>query len=623
MAAGGSVRLDGSIEMRSDSIVRALNAALMAYNKTPNFSVKEFSKIDPPEVTISFSGSGSFKDWYSQPNFGETKVDFDLFSSLKSIGKDEAAQVNEFFQQRFKDILASDKPSFKDEVDKAMNKQKQIVFAGYSSGAPIAILATLWTLEKYQTPKFKKGIPPLCVTFGSPLVGNHIFSHATRRENWSRYFLHYVMKYDIMPLILLAPLSSLDEKKFESISQFFKPKSKPSTSESVGKATAAASDFYFAIMSNALTVTSHAASKLMGTTDTTLETLENFIPLSPYRPFGTYIFCTGNGILGKQVVIRNSDAVLQVLFFSAQLSQEEAAQVPFRSLQEHTTYGTELQKILVTQNVVYLDDQLKNLPLSHDAKDGINTTLNDLGLNTGARLSLRAAAELEVKKCENEDKIMRQKKDFVEERMQELEKYKSKWEHEKVGYYDGFREHKTKEDFQANVKRLQLAGVLDEVIEKLKSYELADEFEGKEEWIDLGTKFRKLVEPLDIANYYRHSRQYEGKSASYMVKGRPSRYRYPQRWLEHSKRIPQETDYSVSCFWAEVEELRLVTSNKDRSFEEVKERVVELEGRIKTWIEKEELTKDVLLKGSTLVKWWKTLPSQHKQESCIASLIKE
>ncbi|MQK22410.1 hypothetical protein EI013_29000, partial [Escherichia coli] len=107
------------------------------------------------------------------------------------------------FLHRFEAILA--KSSLVAEVEKAMAKQKQIVFTGHSSGGPVAILATLWTLEKYLTPTSHGGIPPLCVTFGSPLVGNHVFSHATRRENWCRYFNHIVMRYDIVPRIFFSP----------------------------------------------------------------------------------------------------------------------------------------------------------------------------------------------------------------------------------------------------------------------------------------------------------------------------------------------------------------------------------------------------------------------------------
>ncbi|MED6203495.1 Protein eds1L, partial [Stylosanthes scabra] len=60
----------------------------------------------------------------------------------------------------------------------------------------------------------------------------------------------------------------------------------------------------------------------------------------------------------------------------------------------------------------------------------------------------------------------------------------------------------------------------------LKRYELPDEFEGKKEWIELGTSFRRLVEPLDIANYYRHLKNED--TGPYMIKARPKRYRYTQ-----------------------------------------------------------------------------------------------
>ncbi|KAK7354108.1 hypothetical protein VNO80_19566 [Phaseolus coccineus] len=605
------------MELRGEVIQRAYAGSWKAHRLPDKpYIIERINRNGLSEVIITFPGSGAVKDWYSQRNFGETKIDLNLFPSLRSIGKDEPALVNEAFSKRFQDILLA-RHSLADEVEKAMDKKKQIVFAGHSSGGPMAILATLWTLEKYRPPNSHGGIPPLCVTFGSPLIGNHIFSHATRRENWSSYFFHYVMRYDIVPRILFAPVSSLDQS-FEQISQSFNPRSRSFMSESAGGSTAI-SDFYFTIMSNAATVTSHAASKLMGSTDTTLETLENFIPLSPYRPFGTYFFCTGNGKSGKKIVITNPNAVLQLLFFSAQLSTEaEAAQVPYRSLREHTIYGTELQQI-ATHNVVHLNQQqLQNLALSEDDAGGSN----DLGLSLRARLCLRAAAELEARKCENEKKL-NEKRSFIEQKLtKDLGEYREMWAHRRVGFYDGFSEHKKAEDFKANVTRLEIAGVWDEIIEKLRSYELPDEFEAKKEWINLGTRCRELVEPLDIANYYRHGRHYEDDASSYMVKGRPKRYRYPQRWLEHAERRPQQPT-STSCFWAEVEELRYKTGNGDASYRDVEERVVNLVAQIEEWSKKGELAKDVFLEGSTLVKWLKTLRLPHKQQPFIRRLIGE
>ncbi|KAL2340846.1 hypothetical protein Fmac_008786 [Flemingia macrophylla] len=566
-------------------------------------------------LIFSFPGSWDASDWFVRKPFGLTNINLALFPSLRSIGNDEAALVNEAFLLRFESILGNS--SLKTEVNKAIRKGYQIVFTGHSSGAAMAILATFWTLEEYLNPtKNQNHKPPFCVTFGSPLIGNHIFSHASRRENWSRYFIHFVMRFDTVPRIFLTPFSYIDQT-LGSIIQFLNPRSKTSTQDSIRYSLI--SEFYLTVMRNASVVANHAACNLMGNTNLLVEKVSNFVALSPYRPFGTYIFCNENGPL---IVIRNSDAVLQFMFHSAQPNNlAEIFEVANKSIQEHLVYEAKLQESLDIPNLVYLDPL--DIPLSADGSESdipaVSAALDGLELSTKARLCLRAASELEKGKNRNEGKIDVKK---VIESMKKVEDYKAACEIDiaKNGYYDAFKMQKELRDFRANLARLDLAGVWDEVIEKLRSYELPDEFEGKKEWVDLGTRSRKLVEPLDVANYYRHARHYEDGDSSYMVKGRPKRYRYPQRWLEHAERRPQEV-VSASCFWAEVEDLCFITGNGNRSFEDVKERVERLEAQIKGWSERGELTKDVFLEGSTLVKWWKALPPHHKQQSCIRRLV--
>ncbi|KAK9278083.1 hypothetical protein L1049_027641 [Liquidambar formosana] len=144
----------------------------------------------------------------------------------------------------------------------------------------------------------------------------------------------------------------------------------------------------------------------------------------------------------------------------------------------------------------------------------------------------------------------------------------------------------------------------------LKRYELPDGFEGRERWIDLGTRFRRILEPLDIANFYRHSKNEE--TGAYLEgRARPKRYRYTQRWLEHAKKKPVGF-YSESCFWAEVEEQ---TRKLGQSFDN---KIVQLEKDILRWVGERELGMDVFLEESTFVKWWNKLPQQHRSGSCIA-----
>ncbi|KAL6318849.1 hypothetical protein AAG906_001322 [Vitis piasezkii] len=585
----------------SDEVI---NAAASLAMKAHDCTGKPFLRKKGLPVTVfAFAGSWLPDDWCAQPPFGETKMDTSNFPSLKSLGDHGVALVNGSFLRRFNAIQSS----LAKKVEKVIGEKKQVVFTGYSSGAPVAILATLYLLEKSEPNQS----PPHCVTFGSPLVGDRIFGHAVRREKWSDHFIHFVMRYDVIPRIMLGP-SSTEHKQ---ILDFFNP-----GSESFRKHIDSSLGLYSSVMRNASMVANYDACNFMGCRIPALETLRNFIELSPYRPFGTYIFCSGSG---KLVVVRNPNAVLQILFYCAQWSQEEDAEAAKKGLNEHLDYQKELQS-LGKQNVVYLD-HLEELPVSSDGSPAtVNTTLNDLGLcfglqSTQAMLCLQATGELEKLKSRNQDKIINDYKQKIESELRKLSKYKEKAETCGLGYYDSFKLQEKEDDFQANVSRLVLAGYWDEMMEMLKAYELPDEFEKSHDFIRLGTDYRRTVEPLDIANFYRHAKDEE--TGFYVKKGtRPKRYRYIQNWLEHAEKKPSGSR-SESCFWAEVEDLRIKTRSNGSS-PEIKQKVQQLGQNLIKWIDDESLGKDVLLENSTFVKWWKPLPPEYKSEPESSRIMK-
>ncbi|KAL8261334.1 hypothetical protein R6Q59_025383 [Mikania micrantha] len=550
------------------------------------------------EAVFALSGSWAVPDFFSHEPFGESVIDASLFPSVKSVGNNEPAKINHGFYRRFQALLQTS--NFQAEVEKANKKAKPIIFTGHSSGGPVAILAAVWYLEKYT--RSGNGLPCKCLTFGSPLVGDRIFTHALNRENWARFFLHFVGRYDILPRITLAPLSSL-EIQFPQILDFFNPKSrnfqKPSFPTSQDALT-----FFKTVLKNTSSVASHAACNLMGSTCSLLEVISNFVQLSPYRPSGIFIFCTGNG---KLVSVKNPNAVLQILFYCCQARDEsEINDAASRSL--FMDYSKELEECLSgMQDVVYLDDEME-IPLSPDDTASVNAALNDLGLSTRARLCLRAAQAFENKRLEYQ-KMIDLKKPTITRMLEIIADYQTACKDHKIGYYDAFKIQKGTQDFNANVKRLELAGIWDEIVEMLKRYELPDGFESREEWIKLGTNFRKLVEPLDIANYYRHSKD-EDTGTYLRDGGRPKRYKYTQRWHEHANKL-SEGSSSETIFWAKVEEMRR------KPFEEVKEQMAGLEQQVSEWVQKRELEPDVFLERSTFVEWWKTLPEKHRSESCL------
>ncbi|KAM1397880.1 hypothetical protein ACFX2I_015407 [Malus domestica] len=602
----GSERLGEMLSISEELIKKSCYLSFQAH-KFPDdlFRVEKFA-AGSSDVVFSFPGSWSVESWASvESAFGDKKIQLSLFPSMKSVGYyDEAAgpdehqdfataSFNQAFLQKFEHLLQNSQ--LKNKVQEAINEKKRIVFTGHSTGGATAVLTTIWCLENY--PKQSNGTF-FCVTFGSPLIGNHIISHAVRRENWSQYFIHFVKRYDIVPRILLAPLSSI-QHEFERILPFFDPKSPAYASESIGSSVEAFR-LFTNVMRNAASLTTHAASKLQGSTNLLLETVKKFVKLSPYKPFGTYIFCTGNGNL---VLMKNPEAVLQVLFYSCQSSSEtEWATIVLKCLKEHLAYENELEGSLDMQSVT-CDDNLETLPL---ASDGF---FDDLGLSEKARLCLRAAGEFEKQKRRNQEKVG-SKMEMIRKHLKVIEEYRALCEHT-VGYYDAFKIHKDKTDFKANLSRIELTGIWDEIIEMLKRYDLPDELEATKEWINLGTRFRRLVEPLDVANYYRHSKDED--TGPYMKKGRPKRYKCMQRWLEHEQKL-QSGSCGESCFWADVEELHKLSGNFAAVYGE-RERVLRVQEQVGKWIQDGLIGTDVLLKSSTFEKWWSKLPTDLKTET--------
>ncbi|XP_043706169.1 protein EDS1-like [Telopea speciosissima] len=621
--------------MEGDLVKKALSLAMAAQSKHDRpYQSEKYSDY----TIIAFHGSGTtVEDWFSGKPFGETSVGLKkLFPCLKSIGNDEIALVNGKFLQQFQNLLKpealkqefrlSDAPPLEhllkdsrlsDELGRAVRERRKVVFTGYSSGGPIAILAAILFLQQNR-------IPALCVTFGSPLVGNQIFGHAMRRENWAQHFVHFVMRYDIIPRVLLAPLSSIKGEMQTILPCFDRSKleSKARSQE--------ASSFFCDVMRNSLSVASHTACSFMGCTNSLLQTVTSFVELSPYRPFGTYVFCTGEG---KMITLKNPDAILQLLFYSLQLGKGETVpDVACKSITDHLGYQTEFKDNLWKEDVVDLDHLCLQLSLSTGGASSsemksIETAIKQLGLSTRAMLCLIAAKEWEKQKQRNQEKID-ENRDKIEVALRKLQEYKVRGEMHKIGYYDAFKVQKGAEDFDTNVKRLELAGMWDEIIDKLKRYELPDEFECREDWVELGTRFRRLMEPLDIANYYRHFKDED--TGPYMKpeegrQPRPKRYRYTQRWLEHAKGKPAGY-FLESCFWAAVEDLHIrihssnQKENRDVAFEKVKDRVLKLEENVLQWVQDGQL-RDVFFEKSTFVKWWSELPEEHCRKSRIATLM--
>jgi len=189
--------------------------------------------------------------------------------------------------------------------------------------------------------------------------------------------------------------------------------------------------------------------------------------------------------------------------------------------------------------------------------------------------------------------------------MFELEWYKMICDEKDDGYYDTFKNRNDESDISSSnaiLRREELNKFWDEIIGMCESRELPHDFQSRNKWINAGTVYRKLVEPLDIAHYYRTCKG----SGNYLLDGRYNRHKVLQKWLEGRKSNRSSRDQKArtelpfltrdSCFWARVEEALkdLKKGTWDQKFE----------GYVTEMINDRKISLDVFLERSSFMLWW-------------------
>eukprot|EP01018_Ginkgo_biloba_P029721 Gb_18098 [translate_table: standard] len=610
----------GSFLVTSGLLLNAWEASSDAYHSEKPFIVK--SSEDDDYVFVAFPGTRNVKDIITDSKFGECEINRNnqFFSSLKDSATDEPALVHKGFLDRFLKIFPSSE--IENEVQKAQGENKRIVFAGHSLGGAIASLATLWALEKRHECK----AAPFCVTFGSPLVGDKRLSQAIRREKWSGQFFHVVSRHDIVSRILLAPSKSISKPLTALIPYWWK--SMNSTAKNNDKRDPLSeeekSSLLTSVLKHASALANYVTVAYRASTNIVFGDVNNLVKQSPYRPFGCYVFCSKSGA----ACIDNHEAILQMLYYTLQSSDASPDRTSHACISEHTEYGSTMQQII--QGLASVGGPAELVISDTKSPYELGTTLQLQALGLGiknvqevqARLALGDAGEGESRRNKNNAR-----KDGelgnVQAAMVEIERYKKSCKASGVGYYDSFKMHNDERDFNANLARLKLAGFWDEIIEMVEQHELPDDFEAQNKWINAGTAYRRLVEPLDIANYYRLGKHED--SGHYLSNGRPRRYKTLEKWLHEKERIRKReakrgrsrpASLTIdSCFWAHLEEVC------DQHEKEINS--LDFEQRVKQQIDSFDLSGDILLENSSFIKWWESLTPQHKSNSPLFEFMTE
>ncbi|TQD86482.1 hypothetical protein C1H46_027971 [Malus baccata] len=157
---------------------------------------------------ISFLTSPvTLHDQQAMVSFTPKNADFSLFEFL--CGKNTPSfSVNELAINFFKLNLTNLDIWRKKLVESS--KSSRIVITGHSFGGAVATLFTLWLLQSLDLSKAKR---PLCITFGSPLIGDEQLRKCVLEfSTWSSCFLNVASINDPVPKVFLTSQGRKVEK---------------------------------------------------------------------------------------------------------------------------------------------------------------------------------------------------------------------------------------------------------------------------------------------------------------------------------------------------------------------------------------------------------------------------
>ncbi|KAK6923700.1 Fungal lipase-like domain [Dillenia turbinata] len=483
-----------------------------------------------------------------------------------------------------------------------MERSKSLVITGHSLGGALASFSTLWLLSYFQS--ISSSLSTICITFGSPLLGNHSLNQAILRQRWGGKFCHVISKDDIVPRTLFAPMLPF----IPQLNIILQSWHLSMTSRNLSTFTVQLSDKDKAELFHYVNarVQEAAFSNI------------NASPRSQYRPFGSYLFCSDDGA----ICVDNSAAVVQML--SLMFSKAS----PSSCIEDHLKYGDCVSRAYSSQ---FLDKRTLDVSEAN-YEASLKMALQSSGLSSSdseagkAKDCLKMAKQLGRTSSLNCANLAINLSKMTRYRAQ-IEWYKIYCDEsdDQMGYYDSFKQTRaSKRELQVNKNRIKLAAFWDNVITMLEDNQLPCDFGKRPKWINASQFYKLLVEPLEIAEYYRSGMHL--RKGHYMKYGRERRFEIFDSWWrersvgeeENGKRSKYAGLTQDTCFWARVEEARewldkARMETDKRKLVTLLEKIDYFEAYAREQVEQKEVSKDVLAKYSSYSIWmdeWKEYKSQ-------------
>jgi len=204
-------------------------------------------------------------------------------------------------------------------------------------------------------------------------------------------------------------------------------------------------------------------------------------------------------------------------------------------------------------------------------------------------------------------------------KMAQLEWYKKFSKNKEIGYYDCYKNQLWRRDRDVTRLKKFLTNYWKNLVESAQRKPQKEGAFIGAAWLYAGRNYRRMVEPLDIAEYYR-----ENGNRDYQTHGRSRHYILLEQWQEEddAKKLTSSPNNKKkedvagiltedSCFWAKVEDAliscKLLKAETSCPVEKqsAKENLDMFEQYAMEQIINYAVSPEIFLKQSSFVKWWK------------------
>ncbi|KAB1223059.1 hypothetical protein CJ030_MR2G022338 [Morella rubra] len=300
----------------------------------------------------------------------------------------------------------------------------------------------------------------------------------------------------------------------------------------------------------------------------------NISPPTEYKPFGTFLFCSE---WGRCASFEDSESILELL--KATYSEVPGNQNPNQA------------KISELEIMKYNEQQWHTLLSKTERQE--------------RQAAIWKRQVFDPSKKLNDMKI----------NMARLEWYKKLSKDKGTGYYDSYKNETNTSDLDVVKYKRILTCYWEELVAEVDKKPQKEGATFRTRWLFGGTNYRRMTEPLFIAEHYKN-----GKS-DYIKTGRSEHYKLLEQWYnedqEKAASDPLSKKANVkasltddSCFWALVEEARIsckLLSNGDSSVSTKnihKANLIEFEADVLGMLENYAVTPEIFLRNSSFMQWW-------------------